>query len=131
MGERLESDPDLRFYLGDPNKSEWWPAQPGLLYNAMIHPLLNYRIKGAIWYQGENNRNDGLFYEKKMDALIQGWRTVWRLGDFPFYYVQLAPFAKFITEPATQEVIAGFGKDKFGQSLFYPDAGKTDADLGL
>ena len=40
-------------------------------------------------------------------------------------------FAKFITSPATQEVIAGFGKDKFGQSLFYPDADKTDADLGL
>jgi tungstate transport system substrate-binding protein len=40
-------------------------------------------------------------------------------------------FSKFITDPATQEVIAEFGVDKSGQPLFYPDADKTDADLGL
>ena len=43
----------------------------------MIHALTPFAIRGAIWYQGENNRNDGLFYEKKMEALIAGWRTVW------------------------------------------------------
>ena len=58
----------------------------------MIHALIPFAIRGAIWYQGENNRNDGLAYEKKMEALIQGWRKVWKLGDFPFYYVQLAPY---------------------------------------
>jgi sialate O-acetylesterase len=65
---------------------------PTTLYNGMIHALTPFAIRGAIWYQGENNRNDGLFYEKKMEALIRGWREVWKLGDFPFYYVQLAPF---------------------------------------
>ncbi|MCK7541086.1 MAG: sialate O-acetylesterase [Marinilabiliales bacterium] len=68
------------------------PQAPTTLYNGMIHALTPFAIRGAIWYQGEANRNDGLFYEKKMEALIDGWRAVWQIGDFPFYYVQLAPF---------------------------------------
>jgi sialate O-acetylesterase len=68
------------------------PQAPTALYNGMIHALTPFAIRGAVWYQGENNRNDGLLYEKKMEALIRGWREVWKLGDFPFYYVQLAPF---------------------------------------
>jgi sialate O-acetylesterase len=68
------------------------PQAPTTLYNAMIHALTPFAIRGAIWYQGENNRNDGLSYEKKMEALIRGWREVWRIGDFPFYYVEIAPF---------------------------------------
>jgi len=65
---------------------------PTVLYNAMIHPLIRFPIRGALWYQGESNRNDGLEYTAKMEALIKGWRSAWQLGDFPFYYVQLAPF---------------------------------------
>jgi sialate O-acetylesterase len=68
------------------------PQAPTVLYNAMIHPLIPFAIRGAIWYQGESNRNDGLIYTKKMEALISGWREVWNVGDFPFYYVQLAPY---------------------------------------
>lgn len=68
------------------------PQVPTTLYNGMIHPLRNLGIRGAIWYQGEANLNDGRLYEKKMEALIRGWRETWRLGDFPFYYVQIAPF---------------------------------------
>ncbi|HVP90901.1 MAG TPA: sialate O-acetylesterase [Terriglobales bacterium] len=68
------------------------PQAPTTLYNAMIHALTPFAIRGAIWYQGEANRDDGLLYGKKMEALIRGWREVWKLGDFPFYYVQIAPF---------------------------------------
>jgi sialate O-acetylesterase len=68
------------------------PQAPTALYNGMIHALTPFAIRGAIWYQGESNRNDCLFYEKKMEAMIQGWRLAWKLGDFPFYYVQLAPY---------------------------------------
>lgn len=65
---------------------------PTGLYNGMIHPLVPFAIRGAIWYQGESNRGNGLYYEKLMQALINGWRRVWKQGDFPFYYVQLAPY---------------------------------------
>lgn len=68
------------------------PQAPTTLYNGMIHALTPFAIRGAIWYQGEANRRDGLLYEKKMEALIRGWRETWKLGDFPFYYVGLAPF---------------------------------------
>ena len=76
-----------------------WPAhkldshkEPTGLYNAMIHPLVPFGIRGAIWYQGESNLDDGMVYCDKMKALIGGWRAVWGQGDFPFYYVQIAPF---------------------------------------
>lgn len=68
------------------------PQTPTGLYNGMIHALVRFPVRGAIWYQGENNRNDTLAYEKKMEALILGWRSVWKNPEMPFYYVQLAPF---------------------------------------
>lgn len=68
---------------------------PGAIYNAMIHPLLGFAMRGAIWYQGESNMGEGLLYEKKMQALVGGWRKVWKQGDFPFYFVQLAPFGRY------------------------------------
>jgi sialate O-acetylesterase len=67
------------------------PVRNGKLYNGMIYPLVPLVIRGAIWYQGEGNLDDGMPYYYRMRALIQGWRKVWDLGDFPFYFVQLAP----------------------------------------
>ncbi|MDR0522284.1 MAG: sialate O-acetylesterase, partial [Planctomycetaceae bacterium] len=67
-------------------------TDPATLYNAMIHPMLPFAIKGVIWYQGEANLGDGMMYAEKMKALIQGWRTVFNNPDLGFYYVQLAPF---------------------------------------
>ena len=58
----------------------------------MIHPLLNYRIKGAIWYQGESNAGQAFAYRELFPMMIQNWRKDWGQGDFPFYFVQLAPF---------------------------------------
>ncbi len=65
---------------------------PTMLYNGMIHALVGFPIRGAIWYQGESNHEEGMLYLEKMKALIQGWRELWGQGDFPFYYVQIAPF---------------------------------------
>jgi len=62
------------------------------LYNAMIHPLVPFALRGAIWYQGESNLGEGMAYLDRKRALIGGWRKVWNQGDFPFYTVQLAPF---------------------------------------
>ena len=65
---------------------------PTALYNAMIHPLIPYTIQGAIWYQGEANVGRGFEYRSLFPAMIECWRSVWNQGDFPFYFVQIAPF---------------------------------------
>ena len=66
--------------------------QPAVLYNSMIHPIVPFALKGAIWYQGEANVSEGMLYAEKMKALIQGWRKVFNNDDLGFYYVQLAPY---------------------------------------
>lgn len=63
-----------------------------VLYNGMINPLVPFTIKGAIWYQGEANRWDAEQYSRLFPAMIRNWRTSWSQGDFPFYFVQLAPY---------------------------------------
>lgn len=73
---------------------------PTMLYNGMIHAFVGFPIRGAIWYQGESNHNEGMLYFEKKKALIQGWRKLWGQGDFPFYYVQIAPF-QYGNEDAT------------------------------
>jgi sialate O-acetylesterase len=61
------------------------------LFNGMISPLVPYTIKGAIWYQGENNVSRFKEYERLFPALISDWRNQWS-SNFPFYFVQIAPF---------------------------------------
>lgn len=65
---------------------------PGFLYNAMIHPIQGYSLRGAIWYQGESNTDQPQTYAKLFKTLITDWRAKWRQGDFPFLFVQLAGF---------------------------------------
>jgi sialate O-acetylesterase len=87
--EALESDPDFKPIL-DRAKSNLGYGRG--MYNAMIHPLIPYGIRGAIWYQGESNATRGIQYRKLFQAMIEDWRTRWGQGDFPFYYVQLCPY---------------------------------------
>jgi len=65
---------------------------PTVLFNAMINPVAGYGIRGAIWYQGESNRNEPVQYQQLLPGLADSWRSVWDIGEFPFYYVQIAPF---------------------------------------
>ena len=64
---------------------------PSGLFNAMIHPLIPFKIRGAIWYQGEANVGRANNYTKLMNKMIDGWRFNWNQGSFPFYFVQIAP----------------------------------------
>ncbi len=82
--------------LPPPTFIQW---QPLGLYNAMIAPLLNYKIKGVIWYQGESNTGKPLEYQKLFPAMITDWRQKWNQGDFPFLYVQLANFMEVKDQP--------------------------------
>jgi sialate O-acetylesterase len=59
------------------------------LHNAMLNPLVNYTIKGVVWYQGESNADNPTEYENLLVALINNWRQKWNQGDFPFLIVQL------------------------------------------
>ena len=78
-----------------------WPAallpltkssDPCALYNAMIHPLVPFGIRGTIWYQGEANHGDYMAYVDKTEALMAGWRQLWNKPNLPHYYVQIAPW---------------------------------------
>lgn len=65
---------------------------PTVLFNAMIKPIAGFGIRGAIWYQGESNRNEPAEYRKLMPRLADNWRSEWGIGEFPLYFVQIAPY---------------------------------------
>lgn len=65
---------------------------PTTLYNGMLHPIIGYGMRGCIWYQGESNYEDPELYEKLFPTMIQEWRSEWGIGEFPFYYAQIAPY---------------------------------------
>jgi sialate O-acetylesterase len=67
-------------------------GSPAGLFNAMLSPVIPYGIKGAIWYQGESNAKQAKQYRTLFPAMIADWRRRWKLGDFPFLFVQIAPF---------------------------------------
>jgi len=77
--------------------------RPTVLYNAMIHPLIPYGIRGAIWYQGEANAGRAYQYRSLFKTMIQDWRTNWALGDFPFLFTQLANFMQVNPQPADND----------------------------
>jgi sialate O-acetylesterase len=88
----LASFPEIKI-LPATDTSKINKNEPTVLFNAMIHPLVGYGIKGVIWYQGEQNRVDPQLYDRLMAAMVQEWRKIWKSGDWPFYYVQIAPYA--------------------------------------
>jgi len=77
--------------MGMPSPSRR-PSTPTVNFNGMIAPLVPYAVRGAIWYQGENNGGRGLEYRELFPRLIENWRTEWTKSggaDFPFLFVQL------------------------------------------
>ena len=65
---------------------------PTVLYNGMLHPLIGFSMRGVIWYQGEDNVTRYSTYADMLTTMIGGWRSVWKQGDFPFYFCQIAPY---------------------------------------
>lgn len=79
-------------YATTPPEKPLGQNAPSTLYNGMVAPLLSYGIKGAIWYQGESNAGQSKQYQTLFPAMIADWRGKWGQGEFPFYFVQIAPF---------------------------------------
>jgi sialate O-acetylesterase len=90
----------LRPYLNSPKAKELINGgfsfekviRPFLLYNAMINPFVNLSVKGFCWYQGESNHMERGTYTTATQTMIKSWRTQFKQGDLPFYYVQIAPY---------------------------------------
>ena len=83
--KKITTNKELSYYAKQPHNS------PSVLFNGMINAIIPFTIKGVIWYQGEGNSGRYQNYMKLMNGLIKNWRDEWGLGDFPFYFVQLAP----------------------------------------
>ena len=103
--------------------------QPTALYNAMVAPLINYTIKGFLWYQGEANTNRAEEYAKLQPAQIMDWRKKWKQGDLPFLYVQLPGFMDYNYLPSESQW-AGLRESQL-RSLSVPNTAMAVAiDLG-
>jgi sialate O-acetylesterase len=98
----LEANPELKGLL-DQSKAKG-AQRSTVLYNGMIAPLIPFAFRGAIWYQGESNAGRAYQYRTLFPAMIANWRADWKKqnpqqGDFPFLFVQLAPFMAIVQEP--------------------------------
>jgi len=104
------------------------PQVPGSLFNGMIHPLLHYAIRGAIWYQGEGNLGHAADYAVRFPAMITAWRSHFGQGDFPFFWVQLANFTSPTEAPGEQWALLREAQSK---ALSLPATGQAVAiDIG-
>lgn len=87
-----------------PNKINIEKHVPSTAYNGMLHALIPYAIKGAIWYQGESNsHHQADEYGSYLALLINSWRRAWHQGHFPFYYAQLANYSKPVDAPVDRD----------------------------
>jgi sialate O-acetylesterase len=88
----LDGDWSYRVESIDPNSKIEANDYPTLLFNAMINPLIPFAIRGALFYQGEQNTGRAHEYRKSFPLMINDWRNQWKQGDFPFYFAQLSSF---------------------------------------
>ena len=89
--QNLKQFPEVKIpSVGDTIKAV--SRTPTTLFNGMLFPITGYAIKGAIYYQGESNYERPDRYLEMFPAMVKEWRSLWQQGDFPFYYVQIAPY---------------------------------------
>ncbi len=103
---------------------------PAMLYNAMIHPVVPFALRGFIWYQGEANDTAACHYRKLFPAMIADWRIRWKQAYLPFLYVQLPNYKKRLSEPIEQSNWADM-REAQTMALFQPNTGMAcTIDLG-
>ena len=89
--EAINNDKLLKDAQTVHKQTPWWPKDAGLAYNAMLAPITNFKIAGAIWYQGESNTATSTTYKELLSTMINSWRNEWK-NEFPFYIVQIGPY---------------------------------------
>ncbi len=92
QAEWLKAFPKVQQHITEDDVKKLQQRCPTALYNGQLHPLIGYTLRGAIWYQGEDNVPRYDYYAPLMAAMVKGWRDVWKQGEFPFYYCQIAPY---------------------------------------
>lgn len=103
---------------------------PGVLYNAMIAPIVPFGVRGVAWYQGENNVGRAQQYERLFKRLISDWRGRFQQGDLPFLYVQLANYRAVATDPNAPAPIAEL-REAQARALSAPNTGMVvTIDIG-
>ncbi|MBU2945510.1 sialate O-acetylesterase [Zobellia uliginosa] len=118
-GQRMRPPRDIRTAQNRPSNG----------FNGVINPIIGYGIKGAIWCQGESNLGRGNQYSELFPILINSWRDLWKQGDFPFYWIQIASMKEEDKEPTT----SSWAQLREGQSktLLLPHTGEVvSMDLG-
>ena len=88
----LKAFPKVNQHVTEEDVKKLQQRCPTALYNGQLKPLIGYGIRGAIWYQGEDNIPRYDYYAELLKAMVEGWRAEWKQGDFPFYYCQIAPY---------------------------------------
>jgi sialate O-acetylesterase len=83
---------NLKTFPARPEPMSLNAGAPASLFNGMINPITPLTIRGAIWYQGESNQDRAIQYRSLFPDMITDWREHWNIGDFPFLFVQIAPF---------------------------------------
>ncbi len=88
----LKAFPKVQQTITDEDVKKLQQRCPTALYNGQLRPLIGYTMRGALWYQGEDNVPRYDYYAPLLSRMVQGWREEWNQGDFPFYYCQIAPY---------------------------------------
>lgn len=114
--EAINNDDELKEAAKKQQPYDWWPYKNGATFNAMIAPITNYAIAGAIWYQGEGNTVAPDTYGKLLTTLVGNWRKAWNKA-FPFYYVQIAPFTY------TDKFTASIVREQQTKAMAFPNVG--------
>ena len=90
--EWLKAFPKVQQIITEEDVKKLQQRCPTALYNGQLKPLIGYGMRGAIWYQGEDNVPRYDYYAPLLKAMVEGWRKDWKQGEFPFYYCQIAPY---------------------------------------
>lgn len=121
--EILKGYPDIDLARAREKERLW--EHPMIMYNGMLYPCRNYTIKGFIWYQGCANVGRADTYAERQATMVRQWRTLWRQGELPFYYVEIAPF-RYSGEEHTEAAL--LREAQFASLALIPNAGMVSTN---